>query len=78
MLRAHDMGLVAHPFAGYKPEIAKRILDIPEDMTIIAMIAIGKEAENPKEILKEHHWEHEFDRPPRIDRDQIFFIDRIS
>ncbi|MGA1821080.1 MAG: nitroreductase family protein [Thermoplasmatota archaeon] len=77
MLRAHDLGLVAHPFAGYKPEIAREILDIPEDMTIVAMIGIGRHADNPREILKEHHWEDEEVRPVRADRDQIFFIDRV-
>lgn len=78
MLRAHDLGLVAHPFAGFKPDTAKVILGIPDSMIVIAMIAIGRHADNPKEILREHHWEQEDLRPLRADRDQIFFIDRIS
>lgn len=41
LLEAVEMGLAAHPMAGYDPERARSEFGIPEGFTSIAMIAIG-------------------------------------
>ena len=45
-LRATELDLVAHPFAGFKPKAVAEILNIPEDMTVIALVAVGKRSRN--------------------------------
>jgi nitroreductase len=41
LLEAVELGLAAHPMAGYDPELARREFGIPEGFTPIAMIALG-------------------------------------
>ena len=38
MLRATELGLVAHPIAGYSPNRVRQALSIPEDMNVITML----------------------------------------
>ena len=42
ILRATELGLVAHPIAGYKEDAVKEILGIPEEMTLITLLIVGK------------------------------------
>mgnify|MGYP006294704131 CR=1 FL=1 len=78
ILRAWDLGLVAHPMAGYSPSKAKEILKIPDDQEVITLIAIGKHSNNWKEILNEKQWDHEENRPDRKKDSEIFFTDEYS
>lgn len=48
-LQAHLLGFVAHGMEGFDYEKAKKMLHIPEEYQVEAMIAIGKKA--PKENL---------------------------
>jgi nitroreductase len=41
MLQAVHEGLYVHPMAGFKPEKVKEISQIPEEYTVIAVIAFG-------------------------------------
>ncbi|MGM0432960.1 MAG: nitroreductase family protein, partial [Spirochaetota bacterium] len=41
MLQAVHEGLIAHPMAGFDPFKVKEISEIPEDVTIIALVAFG-------------------------------------
>jgi len=41
LLQAVELGLVAHPMAGFDVERSRREFNIPGDYTILAMIAIG-------------------------------------
>ena len=45
ILRAMEIGLVAHPIAGYNVEKVKEILEIPDDMNVITLVIIGKKSE---------------------------------
>ena len=52
-LQAASMGLVTHGMQGFDYEKAKKELEIPEDYSIEAMIAIGKRGKKedlPKEL----------------------------
>jgi nitroreductase len=42
ILRATELGLVAHPIAGFDEDKGKQILGIPEKMRLITFINIGK------------------------------------
>ena len=41
MIQATQMGLIAHPIAGYKPPRVKEILEIPEEYTLITLVIVG-------------------------------------
>ncbi len=65
MLRAWDLGLVAHTIAGYSESKAKEILNIPDDMQLIALTIVGKHSEVPVGELSEKQLHDERKRPPR-------------
>jgi nitroreductase len=41
MLQATELGLIAHPIAGYDPLMVKKNLNIPDDYVLIALVNIG-------------------------------------
>jgi len=77
VLRATELGLVAHPIAGYDPLKAKEILEIPEENTVITLVIVGKKSQDLSS-LNENQKEAETQRPARIDLDRIFNVDRFD
>ncbi|MBY9005240.1 MAG: nitroreductase family protein [Candidatus Lokiarchaeota archaeon] len=73
ILRATELGLVAHPIAGFNEEKAKNILKAPKDMRLITLINIGKKSININPILSESMKMGENKRPPRKSLDEISF-----
>ena len=71
ILRATEMGLVAHPIAGYDEEKAKETLGIPADMTVIALVNVGKHLLPPNALLSEQQAEIEKTRPERLPLTEI-------
>ncbi len=65
ILRATELGLVAHPIAGYDPDTVKRVTGISQDSNIIALIIVGKHSEKPNELLSEWQRQQELIRPER-------------
>lgn len=78
ILRATELGLVAHPIAGYKEEKVKEVLKVPEDMTVITLIIIGKRSEKISPILSEKQIGWEKERPERIPLEEFAFINRYG
>ena len=76
ILRATEMGLVAHPIAGYDEEKAKEILHIPEEMRLITLVLVGKKSEEGGTRLSEKQREIEETRPERLAFESFAFIDR--
>ena len=65
LIQATQMGLVAHPIAGYNPVKVKEILEIPEDYTLIALVIVGRPGDVSQ--LSEQHRKTELgprDRKP--------------
>lgn len=79
ILRAVELGLVAHPIAGYDPAAVRSILGIPEDLTVIALVIIGRHAEELKPELSEQ-WQRdaEANRPERLPPDYYRFFNRYG
>ena len=48
-----NMGFVAHPIAGFDPILAKKIMNIPEDMELLALIIVGKHEPSETSLLPE-------------------------
>lgn len=74
MLAATDIGLVFHPIAGYKEDTLKTLLNIPEDMTLITIAALGKASEEIGDLLTEKQALAEVHRPERLPLAKILFF----
>lgn len=78
VLRATELGLVAHPIAGYHEDQVKEVLGIPEDMTVITLIMLGKHSEEISPLLSDKQAEDERRRPPRKPLSEIAFRNRFG
>ncbi len=78
ILRATELGLVAHPIAGYDEKKTKRLLDIPEEYTLITLVNIGKHSEEPNNLLTEKQKKVEKERPERKELDEFIHIDSYN
>jgi nitroreductase len=78
MLRATELGLVAHPIAGFNEEQAKQILGIPEEMRLITFIIIGKHSSKINPVLSENMKLGEKQRPPRKELSKIIHINEYG
>jgi nitroreductase len=77
ILRATEMGLVAHPIAGYDEMKAKEILGIPADMTLITLVNVGKHVLPPHALLNEKQVEMEITRPERLALNEIMRLNKF-
>ncbi|MBS7653399.1 MAG: nitroreductase family protein [Candidatus Bathyarchaeia archaeon] len=66
ILRATELGLVAHPIAGFNEEKIKEILNIPRDMRVITLLIIGKHSSIIRSSLTPDQVEREKSRPQRL------------
>ncbi len=78
ILRATELGLVAHPIAGFNEEGAKEILGIPKDMRLITLINIGKHSKDINPVLSESMKLGEKQRPPRIPIEDFAFMNKYK
>ena len=65
ILRATELGLVAHPIAGFSPKKTREVLGIPEDMEVITLVIVGKHADSISPVLSEKQIAAEKERPER-------------
>jgi nitroreductase len=73
ILRATELGLVAHPIAGFKPKMAREILGIPDGNTLLALVIVGKKMEEFHPSLNEGQVEKEKIRPERKQLEEFAF-----
>ena len=64
MLRATELGLIAHPIAGYDVALAKQVLGVPDDYVLITLINIARPGADSS-MLSEKQLLAEKDRPAR-------------
>lgn len=76
ILRATELGLVAHPIACYREDQIKDVLGIPQEMAVITLIIFGKHSPEFSPLLSEKQAEDERRRPPRKPLSEIAFRDR--
>lgn len=72
LLAATEMGIIAHPIAGYKPEIVREALSIPDEYVIITLIICGYPGDDLS-LLSEGQLEKEKVRPERKPVNELFF-----
>lgn len=78
ILRATELGLVAHPIAGFSPKKTREVLGIPEDYQVITLINVGKRADAISPLLSPKQVEQEAVRPARKPMDEFAFIDAFG
>jgi nitroreductase len=77
ILRATELGLVAHPIAGYSPARTRAVLGIPDDYAVITLVIVGRKAAELSPVLQPHQVEAERERPARLPRGAFAFRDRF-
>ncbi|KKN03172.1 hypothetical protein LCGC14_1110340 [marine sediment metagenome] len=78
ILRATELGLVAHPIAGFNEDKAKNLLNIPDDMRLITLITIGKHSKEVNPVLSESMKLGEKQRPPRISLEKFVYLNKYN
>ena len=76
ILRATELGLVAHPIAGYSPRKTREILGIPDDFDVLALVIVGKHSNTIDSVLSEKQVEAEKERPKRIEIDEFVYMNK--
>ena len=71
ILRATELGLVAHPIAGYSPKAVRAVLGIPDSMQVITLVNVGKHADTISPVLSEKQVRDETRRPERLPLEQV-------
>jgi nitroreductase len=78
ILRATELGLVAHPIAGYSPKKTREILGIPDDVNVITLIIVGKHSDRIDPVLSDKQVEAEKKRPERIPVSKFVYINKYT
>ena len=73
LLEATNLGLIAHPIAGFKPEKVHEILEIPSEFNIITLLIIGKKNPEIPEFFKDYQIKSEQKRPTRKELSEFIF-----
>ena len=73
ILRATELGLVAHPIAGYSPKKTREILNIPEDIDVITLVIVGKHSDKINPDMSDKQIASEDIRPERIPIESFVF-----
>ena len=74
-LMATELGLIAHPIAGYDPLKAKAVLGIPEEYVIITLVIVGYPGGDDS-LLSDKQKAIELTRPERKPVGENFFLDK--
>jgi len=78
ILRATELGLVAHPVAGYDEAAVKQALNIPDEYQMITLVNVGKHSDKIHPCLTEKQAAIEAERPARKPFEAYASIDRYT
>jgi nitroreductase len=78
ILRATDMGLVAHPIAGFSPKTVREVLAIPKELQVITLVIVGKHSAAINPLMNKHQVEVENERPDRQPLSEFTFMNRYN
>jgi nitroreductase len=71
VLRATELGLVAHPIAGFDEDAAKDIRGIGDEMKLITLVIVGKHSDGINDLLTDKQAEAEAERPERLPVEEV-------
>jgi len=75
LLRATELGLIAHPIAGYDPLKIKQALGIPEEYVLITLVMVAYYG-GDQSLMSDKQKALEPERPERKPMGENFFLDR--
>jgi nitroreductase len=78
MLRVTELGLVAHPIAGYSPKKVREVLGIPDEMNVITLVMVGKHSATISPVLSEKQVADEKERPARFPLEKFVYHNRYE
>lgn len=78
ILRATELGLVAHPIAGFSPNKTRGVLGIPEDLEVITLVIVGKHSDSMNPVLSEKQIAAEKERPERLPFSEFVYRNRFK
>ncbi|MCW4049870.1 MAG: nitroreductase family protein [Candidatus Bathyarchaeota archaeon] len=78
ILRATELGLVAHPIAGFKPKRVREVLGIPDEYQVITLVNVGKKSPEIHPYLTEEQAGREKERPKRKPLNEFAFHNKYS
>jgi len=78
ILRATELGLVAHPIAGFDENKVKEILGIPDDRRVITLVIVGKHMDTISPVLSEKQVINEKQRPQRKPIEEFIHLNRFK
>lgn len=78
ILRATELGLVAHPIAGFSPKKVREVLGIPEAYQVITLVLVGRHADSVSPVLSEKQAALERARPERFPLDRFAYLNRYT
>jgi len=78
ILRATELGLVAHPIAGYSPKKTREVLGIPDDIQVITLVIVGKHSQTLNPLLSEKQIRDEKQRPERFPLETFVYRNRYT
>lgn len=76
ILRATELGLIAHPIAGFSEKKVKDVLGIPDEYTVITLVIFGLHSDEPEKILEGNTLKTEKERPKRKKVEEFVHYDR--
>lgn len=76
ILRATELGLVAHPIGGYDEDAVKQALGIPAGYQLITLVNVGKHSNKIHPYLTEKQAEGE--RPERLPFERYAYINHYT
>ena len=54
MIQATQLGLIAHPIAGFRQRELKPVLGVPEEYAVITLIIVGYPSDDPSRLSEKH------------------------
>lgn len=78
ILKATELGLVAHPIAGFSPKKTREILGIPDEYQVLTLIIVGKHSDKISPVLSEKQVASEKSRPKRIPLNKFVYLNHLS
>lgn len=78
ILRATELGLVAHPIAGYGPAQTRQVLGIPEEFDVVTIVLVGRQADRIDPTLSPAKIKDETERPERLPLEAFAFLNRYG
>jgi nitroreductase len=78
ILRATELGLVAHPIAGFDEAIVKKAVNLSENYEVVTLIVVAKHAKEISPLLSEKQIKSEHMRPERKRFEEFCYLNKVG